>query len=615
MVLSKNAEKKIHKKIKRCQQLLAREVDLKFSEAPTECIVICNAGLSTGLQQEVLLGEILQHGTTPPTVEDVVFPAGKSYCYLRFGSTEEAKTVYEGMNGIATLGQDGCVLLMAYCVGLPAEGALSEEDGLPPGLILIPAFVDEGFEAELLGAVDWAEEEEMNGSLKHRKVKHFGYEFLYGTNNVDRNKPLQRKIPSVCEKLWVKLKELHPELGWHVPEQMTVNRYEPGQGIPPHVDTHSAFQDPIVSLSLGSAIVMDFRNPEGRHLNVDLPRRSLLVMTGESRLGWTHGVTPRKMDTLRLNNSLSIRKRELRVSFTFRKLNDGPCRCQFSSLCDTYQQEARDKTDRIKENAAQLELENVHKVYNEIAKHFSETRHSPWPRISAFLESLQPGSVLLDIGCGNGKYLNLNPNLIALGCDRSDGLLKVCTERGFRVVQCDCLALPFRSECADACICIAVIHHLASLERRRQSIQEMARVLRPGGRALIYVWAKNQEANAKKSSYLRQNKQNNKPSEESTRSEKSVPIEHRVVVGGEGNASLPVHTNRTQFQHQDLLVPWKLRDVEQRQQENETKVTFLRYYHVFEETELAGLCREIAGISVEDSYYDQGNWCVIFRKD
>ncbi|XP_065080263.1 alkylated DNA repair protein alkB homolog 8 [Ochlerotatus camptorhynchus] len=604
MVLSKNAEKKIHKKIKRCQVLIARETELEFSDLPTEYIVICNAGLSTGLQQEVLLEEVLRYGST--SVEDIAFPTGKSYCYLRFESAQASQAVYDSMNGIATLGQDGCVLLMSYCRGLPAGGSDSKEHALPAGLILIADFLNEAQETKLLEAIDWEQEEEVNSSLKHRRVKHFGYEFLYGTNNVDRSKPLQRKIPSVCEQMWVKLKELYPDLGWHVPEQLTVNRYEPGQGIPPHVDTHSAFEDPIISLSLGSDIVMDFRDTTGQHLNVDLPRRSLLVMSGESRYGWTHGITPRKMDTVRLNDSLTIRKREQRVSFTFRKLNDGPCRCRFSSLCDTYQQEAKDRADRIKENAAQLELENVHKVYNEIAKHFSETRHSPWPRIAGFLESLSPGSVLLDVGCGNGKYLGLNPQIISLGCDRSDGLLKVCTERGFNVVQCDCLALPFKTACADACICIAVIHHLASLERRRQAIGEMCRVLRPGGQALIYVWAKNQEANAKKSSYLRQNKHNNKPPREGE-PEKVVPIEH-----GDGESVLPIHTNRTQFQHQDLLVPWKLRDVERQQQE--AKVTFLRYYHVFEEKELSELCLEVGGISVEDSYYDQGNWCVIFRK-
>lgn len=56
-------------------------------------------------------------------------------------------------------------------------------------------------------------------------------------------------------------------------------------------------------------------------------------------------------------------------------------------------------------------MENVHKVYNEIANHFSETRHSPWPQVNAFIQQFEMGSVLVDIGCGNGKYLQSNQNI------------------------------------------------------------------------------------------------------------------------------------------------------------------------------------------------------------
>lgn len=70
----------------------------------------------------------------------------------------------------------------------------------------------------------------------------------------------------------------------HKPDQLTVNQYEPGSGIPAHVDTHSAFEDEI----LGSDVVMDFKHPDGVTVQVTLPRRSLLVMGGESRYLWTH---------------------------------------------------------------------------------------------------------------------------------------------------------------------------------------------------------------------------------------------------------------------------------------------------------------------------------------
>lgn len=61
--------------------------------------------------------------------------------------------------------------------------------------------------------------------------------------------------------------------------------------------------------------------------------------------------------------------------------------------------------------AASLEKEYVHKVYEDIAGHFSSTRHTPWPRVVDFLRSLPMGSLVADVGCGNGKYLGVNKDL------------------------------------------------------------------------------------------------------------------------------------------------------------------------------------------------------------
>lgn len=84
------------------------------------------------------------------------------------------------------------------------------------------------------------------------------------------------------------------------PDQLTINqvsfnlsgniitdKYAPGAGIPAHVDTHSAFGPELISLSLGSPIIMDFRHPqEDIHIPIYLPPRSLLVLTGEARYVW-----------------------------------------------------------------------------------------------------------------------------------------------------------------------------------------------------------------------------------------------------------------------------------------------------------------------------------------
>ncbi|XP_053679008.1 alkylated DNA repair protein alkB homolog 8 [Anopheles nili] len=619
MTLSKSVERKIYKKIKRCQLLIEKDASVLFSKESTEYIVVCNAGLSTGLQQEVLLKAALKHGP----VQKVLFPLGKSYCFLQCLSKSAAEAIYTALNGTCALGQDGAVVLLAFCNEIPSCRYDLWSNELPNGLLVEREFVNGEMEKALLEAInsDQSEKskEQLANTLKHRKVHHYGYEFIYGTNNVDKKKPLERKIPSICNELWERLRDLHPHLKGYLPDQLTVNQYEPGQGIPPHVDTHSAFADPILSLSLGSDVVMEFKHPSsGKQVCVDLPARSLLIMSGESRYDWMHGITPRKMDTIpaELQGGLTTRKREFRVSMTFRKINpDVRCSCVYPSLCDTALQSSEKSACLLETHAVQVEAENVHRVYNEIAKHFSDTRHSPWPRVESFVRSLPTGAVLLDVGCGNGKYLASNERALLLGCDRSAGLLQVCAERGFGVFQCDCLAIPFRNDSVDACISIAVIHHLATDKRREQAISEMVRVLRPGGRALIYVWAKNQEVNAKKSSYLRQNKHNNKlqnTENDSYQGENAIERMEKAVTGA-SDCTLPVHTNRTKFQHQDLLVPWKLRA----SSDSMNKSTFLRYYHVFEERELEQLCLSADAkglVKLIESYYDQGNWCVMLEK-
>ena len=44
-------------------------------------------------------------------------------------------------------------------------------------------------------------------------------------------------------------------------------------------------------------------------------------------------------------------------------------------------------------------------MYETIASHFSDTRHTKWPRVAEFLRNLPNFSLVADVGCGNGKYL------------------------------------------------------------------------------------------------------------------------------------------------------------------------------------------------------------------
>lgn len=100
---------------------------------------------------------------------------------------------------------------------------------------------------------------------------------------------------------------------------------------------------------------------------------------------------------------------------------------------------------------------------------------------------------VLNVGCGNGKYLGVNDKVFMLGSDICPELVSIGRVRGHEVMTSDCLHLPYRDNLFDAVLCIAVIHHLSSESRRLKALLELTRVLCPGGRMLVYVWAMEQE--------------------------------------------------------------------------------------------------------------------------
>lgn len=130
-------------------------------------------------------------------------------------------------------------------------------------------------------------------------------------------------------------------------------------GIPPHVDTHSVFERTILSLSLGSSYVMEFRRGEQKFF-LDLPARSLLIMSGQARYGWTHGICPRQSDEVVENCGLTNRPRGTRVSFTFRKVRKSEkCDCEDIEYCDNHVELKSSIDNHI---ASKLEHSYVHDV-------------------------------------------------------------------------------------------------------------------------------------------------------------------------------------------------------------------------------------------------------------
>ena len=61
----------------------------------------------------------------------------------------------------------------------------------------------------------------------------------------------------------------------------------------------------------------------------------------------------------------------------------------------------------IIQSAEVFEKENVYDIYEEISKHFDQTRYVPWPKVKEFTDTFNQNSIIADVGCGNGHFLDL----------------------------------------------------------------------------------------------------------------------------------------------------------------------------------------------------------------
>jgi alkylated DNA repair dioxygenase AlkB len=146
-----------------------------------------------------------------------------------------------------------------------------------PGLLLLPSFRPPApasrLLTELLTSPDWGPpQRRKSGGAVRRKVAHYGYTFDYETSDILRDgerHPLPPPVPAggAVGELFdrVRSEDFGPGAGVRGGvNQVTVNDYPPGTGIGHHVDTRDAFDGCLVSVSLGSGVVMEFRKGEER---------------------------------------------------------------------------------------------------------------------------------------------------------------------------------------------------------------------------------------------------------------------------------------------------------------------------------------------------------------
>jgi len=107
----------------------------------------------------------------------------------------------------------------------------------------------------------------------------------------------------------------------------------------------------------------------------------------------------------------------------------------------------------------------------------------------ALLGLLDPEWVVADLGCGTGDVAERLAPMVreVVAVDREPAMLDALRRRlgdrtNIRVVEGDLLSLPLESDTLDAAVVMLVLHHLPDPVA---VLRETARVLRPGGRALV----------------------------------------------------------------------------------------------------------------------------------
>jgi ubiquinone/menaquinone biosynthesis C-methylase UbiE len=211
-------------------------------------------------------------------------------------------------------------------------------------------------------------------------------------------------------------------------------------------------------------------------------------------------------------------------------------------------------------SAEQLEDEHVHQVYDVIAKHFDHTRYKPWPGVRSFVSNLAAHSFLLDLGCGNGRNLCINGRVLDVGSDFSMPLCQIASQRARPIFCASALEIPIRDRAFDHVICIAVIHHFATIDRRRRCLAEIARILRIGGTALVTAWATEQK--------------------------------------------------RKTYAESDQMVPWTV----DARFTDDPAPKYERFYHLFAQGEFRQLADGVGALELLDETWEADNWNATFRR-
>ena len=213
----------------------------------------------------------------------------------------------------------------------------------------------------------------------------------------------------------------------------------------------------------------------------------------------------------------------------------------------------------MKQSIAEKILEENKKVYDFLAKNFSETRNRNWPEIEKLTSYTREGDKILDLGCGNGRLYKIlkNKEIEYTGVDISKKLIEIAkkelsdqesTQPKFFVG--DALNLLLKNHEFDIIFAIAFLHHIPSKTLQLRVLKNCFKVLKENGLIILSVWNLLQP---------------------------HLLLKYKI---------LPFS--------KDVYIPWK----------SKTNKILKRYYHVFTKGELQRLVKK-AGFKIIECYFSR----------
>ena len=136
---------------------------------------------------------------------------------------------------------------------------------------------------------------------------------------------------------------------------------------------------------------------------------------------------------------------------------------------------------------------NQQKVWNKIALEWNKFRIKPLKEVQEFLKN-KKGNIL-DLGCGTGRNF-IKINGLIYGIDFSSKMIKfakINAEKKDIKVETSISSLenlPFENNFFNSTIFIATLHCIETKEKRKKTLKELFRVLKPNSECLITVWSK-----------------------------------------------------------------------------------------------------------------------------